>query len=190
MGFIFLALGLVLVQPPKGRLEIGVCGESTTADVRRIELRAWPGPGAREARLALWTAFAEGQRKICVAGKPDTPDMRAAMETVGVITRNMDLFEPLGRRALSTEPIWVTPPEGITVRILESAGAIVIIGLNESDKTRRVKIAFPPTLPEAIWQDMEAGNAVHFVMERKGPAYTHTFAPHDVLVLAIGKTLR
>ena len=190
MRFLIVAFGLFLAQPPQVRLEIGVCGEGTAADVRRIELRAWPGPGAREARLALWKAFADGQRKICFAGKADTADMRAALETAGVITRNLALFEPLARRDMSREPIHVIPAAGISVRVLESPDAIVVIGLNESDTTRRVTIAFPPSLPEAIWQDMEAGNAVNFVMEKTGPAYVHTFAPHDVLVLAIRKRLR
>jgi hypothetical protein len=189
MGFLFVAF-IALAQPPTARLEIGLCGDTATPDVRRIELRAWPGPGAREARLAMWKAFADGQRKICFAGKADTPDMRAALETAGVIMRNLELFAPLTRREMRAEPIDVAPSAGIAVRVLESADAIVIVGLNESEKTRRVKITFPPSLPEAIWQDMEAGNAVHFVMEKRGPVYTHSFAPHDVLVLAIRKRLR
>ena len=51
-------------------------------------------------------------------------------------------------------------------------------------------LTFPADLPEAIWQNMEAGNAVNFVMGATGPYYQHTFSPHDALVLAIRKKLR
>jgi hypothetical protein len=45
-------------------------------------------------------------------------------------------------------------------------------------------------MPEAIWQNMESGTAVNFVASAKGPTYTRTFAPKDVLVLMIKKQWR
>jgi hypothetical protein len=200
MMFLSVVFGTLLSlggQAPEP-ITIGICEASEPAAVERIAVRAWPGPGAREGRLAMWKAFlrlalserSESKgRRICFAssGGPETGDMRTLMETAGVITRNQALFAPLILRA---EPAAVTPKGPVTVRILESAEAIVIVGLNDSADTHRVKIAFPPDVPEAIWQEMEAGHSVNFVMEKTGPTYTRTFAPQDVLVLAIRKRLR
>ena len=178
---------LLLLVP---QVEIGPCAPAT--DAVRIEVRAWPGPGAREARLAMWREFVRGARKICFAGpaEAESADMRALRETAGVITRNQALFAPLAPRAMGNETLTIEPAGAVRVHILESRDAMAIVALNESPQTRRVKLTFPLSIPEAIWQDMEAGRAVHFVMEKDGPAYTHTFAGHDVLVLAIRKTLR
>lgn len=81
-------------------------------------------------------------------------------------------------------------PGLVESRFLESAGAIVIVGLNHSDAPQRVTFRFQPSVPEAIWQNMETGAAVHFVQGPDGPTYTHTFAARDALVLVRGKRLQ
>lgn len=78
----------------------------------------------------------------------------------------------------------------IEARFLESADAIVLIGLNYGDSARTVTFTFAPDTPEAIWQNMETGASVSFVQGRDGLTYAHTFAPRDALVLMIRKRLR
>ena len=145
----------------------------------------------REARLQLWKAVARGERRIVLDdGGALTRDVLSLGEAAGVITRNEALFAPLKRRT-ANDVIRAEPAtEAIVGHVLESPDAIVLIVLNESPTTRRVKLLFPPDLPEAIWQNMEAGNAVNFVMGASGAHYEHTFSPHDALVLAIRKKLR
>ena len=145
----------------------------------------------REARLLLWSALSAGAKRLSVIDPTGliTPDLRVVGETAGVITRNAALFGPLERRTRGNTTR-VEPAGAVQVQILESSEAIVVIGLNHSASTRRVKLTFPHDIPEAIWQDMEAGNAVHFVMGPDGPFYEHTFAPQGALVLAIRKKLR
>jgi hypothetical protein len=149
------------------------------------------GIGAREARLEIWSEFVRGNRSLSFLGEtsPLSPDMRAVGETAAVLTSNQALFAPLTPRAENGN-VHVDPAGGIDARILESADAIVLVALNHSTRTRRVKLTFPPDIPEAIWQNMEAGNAVNFVVGADGPFYDHTFAPQDALVLAIRKRLR
>lgn len=144
-----------------------------------------------EVRYRIWHEFVQDQRRWSFRSDdwPLSVDMRAAGEIAGLLTRNQALFAPVTPRTAKND-VAVEPAGGIDVRILESADAIVIVGLNETDRTRRVTLTFPPDLPEAIWQNMEAGNAVNFVIGPKGPSYEHTFAPYDALVLAIRKKLR
>ena len=193
----FLLAGVALVVSLSfqsgGPIEIAVCEGPSVASVEpvRIGVRAWPGPGVREARLAMWSAYVRGVRRMCFADASGSETTRRGLlEAAGVITRNQALFAPLAPREMKGERVTVEPAGAIAVHLLESPDAILIVGLNESAKTERVKIAFPPTIPEAIWQNMEAGNSVNFVMEKTGPTYMHTFAPKDVLVLAIRKRLR
>jgi len=75
----------------------------------------------------------------------------------------------------------------VAVNILESSDAIVIIAINHSAEVQKVTVTFPPDIPEAAWQNMEAGTDVHFVMGNTGPFLEHTFTPQDVVVLAIRK---
>ncbi len=75
-------------------------------------------------------------------------------------------------------------------RFLESAGAIVLVALNHSDAAQKVTFAFGPSIPEAIWQNMETGSQVNFVQGPNGPTYTHTFAARDAMVLVRGKRLQ
>ena len=158
----------------------------------RIRLGASPPAlGPREARLEIWSAFVRGSRRWSFQADdaPRSPDLGAVGELAGLLTANQALFAPLAART-SNNSVQVEPAGGISVHILESAEAIVIVGLNHTDRTRRVKLTFPEDLPEAIWQNMEAGNAVNFVAGPRGPSYEHTFSPQDALVLAIRKKLR
>jgi hypothetical protein len=144
----------------------------------------------RRARLELWSAIAEGrlQYGFIDPRKPVSESVLALGGTVGVITRNPALFAPL-QPDRKREPV-VAGAGRVVVRILESAEAMVIVAINTANDVRRVTITFPPDVPEAIWQNMEEGMAVHFVMGRNGPYLEHTFAPEDVLVLAIRKKYR
>ena len=81
-------------------------------------------------------------------------------------------------------------PGLVESRFLESSGAIVLIGLNHSDTVQKVMFSFAPSVPEAIWQNMETGSQVSFVQGPNGPTYTHTFAARDALVLVRGKRLQ
>jgi hypothetical protein len=164
----------------------------TMSDASRI--RVGPGSAAsppRRARLEIWTAIANGRKQVSFLDEegPLSPDLLAVSETVGVLTRNQALFAALRPRVLENL-VRVQPGGGVVGHILESPDAILIVALNHSDRTRRVKLTFPPDLPEAIWQNMEAGNAVNFIVSADGPYYEHTFAPEDALVLAIRKRLR
>lgn len=159
--------------------------------------RAAVGRGAgsltpRQGRKALWSAIARGWRGFGFLDPdgPVSPEVLALGETAGVITRNAALFAPLEPRQLREGEVTVSEGGRISVYILESADAIVIIGINHGTEVRKVTMTFPPEIPEAIWQNMEEGVAVQFVMGGRGPSLDHTFAPEDVLVLAIRKKLR
>jgi Beta-galactosidase len=145
-----------------------------------------------QARKALWYALAAGGRRFGLMdrGDPVSPAVLALGETAGVITRNPALFGPLEPRRSMPGEVMVSGGDGVFVNILESADAIAVIGINHSMAVRRVTITFPRDLPEAIWQNMEEGHSVDFVLGANGPSLEHTFAPEDVLVLAIRKKVR
>ena len=158
-------------------------------------VRVGTGRGAvtpRQARLAFWSAIAAGKRRFTVVSRngPLPAAVVAVGESAGVVTRNQALFAPLVPRAGTARKIRVEPHARITTHVLESPDAIAIIALNHAAETRRVTLRFPADMPEAIWQNMEAGNAVHFILGNDGPYLEHTFAPHDALVLVIRKKLR
>ena len=73
------------------------------------------------------------------------------------------------------------------MRLLESSEALLIIGLNHAPEPQKVTIVFAPDIPEAIWQNLETGNAMDFVMGKTGPSLEYTFGPRDALVLMIRK---
>ena len=153
------------------------------------------GPGSltpRQARRGLWTAFASGVHAfelVDVAG-PVSPALLALGETVGVLTRNQALFAPLKPRPLAAGEVTIEGARSVTVQILESPEAMVIVAVNHAAEVSKATITFQPGIPEAIWQNMEEGISVQFVMSPKGPVLVQTFAPEDVLVLAIRKRLR
>ncbi len=66
----------------------------------------------------------------------------------------------------------------------------MLIALNHSDTTQKVTFSFAPSIPEAIWQNMETGSQVNFAQGPNGPTYTHTFAARDAMVLVRGKRLQ
>lgn len=161
-----------------------------TADVERtrVELR----DSAPAARLAMWTAIARGERAVSfMADDGALAPLLPLGETAGVITRNAALFAPLRPRfggVTSVASAGGGAP--VDVKLLESADALVIIGLNPAAAPRTAKITFTTEIPEAIWQNLETGTAVNFVMGKEGPFLEHTFAPRDVLVLMIRKKFR
>jgi hypothetical protein len=144
------------------------------------------------ARLAMWAAITRGARAVTFAA-PDgsTRPLLPLGETAGVITRNEALFAPLEPRQGGV--VSVSSDGGgaaVDVKLLESAEALLIVGLNYAPAPRRATIAFTPEIPEAIWQNLETGTTVNFVMGKGGPVLEHTFAPRDALVLMIRKKLR
>jgi len=146
-----------------------------------------------DARYRMWSALAEGQRGVSFddGANGASVERLAVGEFAGVITRNQALFGPLRPRAASAADAAVEGGDGtVMVRILESADAMVIVSLNPAAATQKVTLKFSPEIPEAIWQNIEDGVAVNFVMGKDGPFFTHVFAPRDVLVLTIRKKLR
>jgi hypothetical protein len=153
----------------------------------RITVRPGTAP---EARLAMWSYVARGARRVAFAGSgtPVSADVFALGETAGVITRNEALFAPLRPRDGGVTGI--SAPGGgprVEVRLLESAEALVIVGVNYAPEPRTVTIAFAPDIPEAIWQNLETGTAMSFVMGKAGPSLEYAFGPRDALVLMIRK---
>ena len=150
------------------------------------------GESAPAARLAMWTALARGDQRVSfIAADGTIRSLLPLGETAGVVTRNPALFAPLRPRAGGVRSV-ASDGGGasVDVKLLESREAVVIVGLNYAPAARTATITFLPEIPEAIWQNMETGTAVNFVMGREGPVLEHTFAPRDVLVLTIRKTLR
>jgi hypothetical protein len=176
------------VQP--GVLQVAEHTTAMDAAPRRITVRPGGGP---DGRLAMWEALARGERAIAFHGSDDPlgPAVLSLGETAGVVTRNESLFIPL--RPRSDGVVGIAAAAGgapIEVRLLESAAALMIVGLNYSPAPRTATITFSPEIPEAIWQNLETGAAVNFVMGKRGPVLEHTFAPRDALVLMIRKKFR
>jgi hypothetical protein len=144
-----------------------------------------------DARLRMWTAIARGARGISfddgMNGKSE--GMRAIGELAGVVTRNQALFGPL-RHSEARSTVAVEGDQGIEVHILESSEALVILALNQNHAAVKASITFAPEIPEAIWQNLEEGTSVSFVMGKDGPVMTHAFAPRDALVLTIRRRPR
>lgn len=81
-------------------------------------------------------------------------------------------------------------PGLVEARFLESPDAFLLIALNHAETPQTVTLHFTPDTPEAIWQNMETGAAVHFVQRADGLTYRHAFGARDVLLLVRGKRLR
>jgi hypothetical protein len=155
----------------------------------RITVTAATAPGAR---LLMWSAIARGERRVAFLDTDD-PVGRAVLslgETAGVITRNQALFAPLRPRSCGVTSISAGGGAPVEVRLLESPDALMIIGLNYAPSLQKATITFSVDIPEAIWQNLETGTAVSFVMGKNGPVLEHTFTPRDALVLMIRKKLR
>lgn len=153
------------------------------------------GKGARtpvDARLDFWSAIARGAQRVMFmdAGGGAGPAVLSLGDTVGIVTRNQALFAPLSPREAGVRGVTGASGAPVDVKLLESADALMILALNHSPAPQRVTIEFAADIPEAIWQNLETGAAVNFVMGKIGPFVEHTFAPRDALVLMIRKKLR
>ena len=162
-----------------------------SAEFERPPAKITVKPGAApDARLTMWSHVARGARAIAFAGSetPLSPDVFALGETAGVITRNEVLVGPLRPRDNGVTRIsGGEGGPGVEVRLLESSEALMIVGLNYTPAPRNVTISFSPDIPEAMWQNLETGTAVSFVMGTSGPYLEYTFGPRDALVLMIRK---
>lgn len=144
--------------------------------------------GAR-VRQDAWIALGRGARGVLFESwdtlTRNPPALAASAAFADVVTRNAALFAPLtpSPRTVRVEP---SSPD-VFASFLESADAMVLIAANLTDEPRRITLAFPADVPEAIWQNMEAGGAVNFVAGPEGPIYTRAFPPRDVIVLMIRK---
>lgn len=165
-----------------------VVADSAGVERTRVELKG----SAPAARLAMWTAIARGERAVSFMSEDGAlAPLLPLGETAGVITRNEALFAPLRPRAGGVTSVSSAGGGApVDVKLLESSEALVIIGLNFAAAPRTATITFTTEIPEAIWQNLETGTAVNFVMGKDGPFLEHTFAPRDVLVLMIRKKLR
>jgi hypothetical protein len=178
------------------RAVFSVEAASSVDNLPHERIRIGAGAGAvslAEARFRLWQAVAEGQRGISFddGANGASVERLAIGEIAGVITRNQALFGPLRPRVPSAADAAVEGGDGsVAVRILESPDAMVIVALNPAATAQKVTMKFSPEIPEAIWQNIEEGVAVNFVMGKDGPFLAHAFAPRDVLVLTIRKKLR
>jgi hypothetical protein len=165
-----------------------VVADSPAVQALRIEV----GPSPPAARVAFWAALARGEKALSfMSASGDLSAVLPLGETAGVVTRNPALFAPLKPRA--TGVVAVSSPDGgasIDVKLLESPQAILIVGVNYAPAPRTATFTFAPDIPEAIWQNLETGTSVNFVMTGKGPVLEHVFASRDALVLMIRKTLR
>jgi hypothetical protein len=190
---------IVFVEEPASRDRLGPAAIAERIPV----IDAIPGESARikvgsgvqgvsEARLALWDAIATGRRSVVfeAPGRRFTQELRALGESAGTITRNQALFMPMRPRASGVRAIDGEGGAPVDVKLLESKDVLMIIALNRAAVSRKAAITFNPDIPEAIWQNMESGTSVDFVMGRNGPVLEHTFAARDALVLMIGKRFR
>jgi hypothetical protein len=145
-----------------------------------------------EARLELWAALARGARRVMFmdTGGGVGPAVLSLGETAGTVTRNQALFGPLRPRDGGVRSVTGASGAPVDVKLLESADALMILAMNYSPALQTVTIHFGADMPEAIWQNMETGAAVHFVMGPGGPFLEHTFSPRDAMVLMIRKKLR
>lgn len=176
--------------------------EAATTEQLSMHADALPGeerisvgsgvPAVAEARLAFWQAITRGARVLVFSapGSRVTQEIRALGETAGIVTRNQALFVPLRPRAAGVRSITGGGGAPVEVKLLESKDVLVIVGMNHAAAPRRVTIAFDPDIPEAIWQNLESGTSVDFVMGKEGPVLEHTFAPRDALVLMVRKRYR
>ena len=161
------------------------------SEVGTIPIEKLTGPDA--TREAAWTRLASGARAVIFedwnALQENDTALGEAAAFAETLARNPALYVPL-RRVESTGDRAFTIDGGhgnVEAHWLESPDALLLIAVNHAVEPRDVTITFAPAIPEAIWQNMLTGSAVNFVAGPKGPFYTRTFPPHDVLVLMIRK---
>lgn len=161
-------------------------------DTTRIIRVGRGGKSPVDARVEFWRAIAEGARQVIFSDADGGAgaSVFALGETAGIVTRNQALFGPLRPREGGVRGLTGAAGAPVDVTLLESPDALMIIAVNYSTAVQTITINFAADIPEAIWQNLETGSAVHFVMGKNGPFLEHTFAPRDALVLMIRKTLR
>jgi len=148
-------------------------------------LARFPGEGGGDAAVTL-SRYGDG-RAILIGTFPSAAFEQEPekMRTTGEFLQRLVAFAGV------TPDVHIDGAPGLVEsRFLESAGAIVLIALNHSDTTQKVTFSFAPSIPEAIWQNMETGSQVNFAQGPNGPTYTHTFAARDAMVLVRGKRLQ
>lgn len=164
-----------------------VVADSEDVQASRIEVAA----SAPAARVAFWAALARGGTSLSfISADGDLRRVLPLGETAGIVTRNPALFAPLKPRETGVASVSSGGGAPIEVKLMESSQAILIVGVNYAAAARTATINFAPDIPEAIWQNLETGTSVNFVMTAKGPVLEHVFGPRDALVLMIRKTLR
>ena len=190
---------IVFVEDPRSRDRLGEAAIAERIPIidavpdESVRVKVGSGPVAvAEARLAFWDAIAGGTRSVVfeAAGRRFTQELRALGESAGIITRNQALFMPMRPRASGVRSIEGEGAGVVDVKMMESRDALMIIAISRAPLPRAVTITFLPEIPEAIWQNMESGTSIDFVMGKAGPVFDHTFAPRDALVLMIRKRFR
>jgi hypothetical protein len=164
----------------------------TTGEFRAIVDGGEGSVSVRKARKLLWSALTDGVSRFGVMDR-STPASQSVLTlggVAGVIARNAALFAPLKPRRLTAGDVTIDGEGPVTVSVLESMQALVIVAFNHATAVRKMRITFAPGFPEAIWQNMEEGTTVNLVAGPRGPFLDYTFAPEDVLVLAIAKRWR
>jgi hypothetical protein len=153
-----------------------------------IDVRA--AAAVSSVTLEAWSSYARGAGGVLfhdwAALQANARALSDAVEFAGQLTRNAALYATLRPREGGDSDVRVTGAGGaVEATFLESADAVLFVAANRSPDTRTAELQFSPATPEAIWQNMLTGTSVNFVAGPQGPTYSHTFAPHDVLVLMI-----
>lgn len=189
VGYVTSRLRLL---PQIGTVEQGALDADLNASIQVGGRGGGKGRTPIQARLEFWAAMARGARRVTFldgAGGVGSSVLSLG-ETIGIVTRNQALFVPLRPAKTGLRDIVGGTGAPVDVKVLESADALMIIGLNYAATPQKVTINFTPDMPEAIWQNLETSTSVHFVMGRGGPFLEYTFSPRDTLVLMIQKKLR
>jgi hypothetical protein len=190
---------IVVVEDPKSRdrlSDVSLAERLPIIDgvpAETVRIKVGSGTSAViEARLSFWQAILGGARNVVLEapGRRWTQELRALGETVGIVSRNQALFMPMRPRRGGVKSIDGDGGAPIDVKLMESPDALLIVGINHAPDPRKAVITFEPDIPEAMWQNMESGTSIDFVMSQGGPVFEHTFSPRDALVLMIRKRFR
>ena len=184
-----LSIDLLLAGASDPRITRGTGVEPAT-------VRVDAATTAAEVRARAWSAFARSGSVVFADWRTllaNADGLGAAADFAAAVARNTPLYAPLRPIAPDTPSRRVRVSGGdedVTVALLESAEALVVIAVNHGTRPQIVTMTFSPDVPEAIWQNMLTGGAVNFVAGPDGPAYERAFAPHEVVVLMIRTRLR
>ena len=157
-----------------------------TADGVRVVAR-FAGEAGRPGDPAIVVSRSGKGRAILIGSFPaaafeqDPEKMRAGGELLQALVENAGVAPEVRIDGAAGS---------VEARFIESSDALVLVAFNHAETAQKVTMTFTPDTQEAVWQNIETGAAVNFVAGPAGPAYTHSFAPRDVLVLTIRKKLR